>query len=809
MLKNLWQDLRFGLRILWKHPGFGGVAILTLALGIGANTAIFSVLQATFLPQYPLKDPDQVLRVYGNERGQTSAKLHLSVPKFEFVRDQQQVFTGLAGTNFMGMTLIEGSDPPVQINGAIGTANFLQTFGATPIHGRFFEQSEEEGAPMVVIGETLWRERYAADPGIIGRGINLSGSSYTVIGITPKLPGMWQADAWVTRPFQNPLLTPELVQRGVSFLRTVARLKPGVTPEQAQQELALINERYRAAHPDKADSSWNLLTVSMHEDIVGSAKSPILILLAAVGLVLLIACANVANLVLVRFAGRRREIALRTALGASRGRVVQQFLIESLILSAVACALGLLLARISLPVLIRLAQNFITFSGDIEINLLVLAATVGISLITGLLIGIYPALLASNMEPATVLREGGRSMTGSRGQNRVRSVLVAGQVAVTLLLIAGAALLTASFLRLQSQPPGFKPDGVFTAELTLPTSRYPDIDAQARFYRRLTEEISHTPGVVGASLIQGLPLSNRVNRSPYARADGEVPPVHERPLGLTRSVTPGYFNTLEIPLLSGRDFTDRDVNDAPQVVIISRATARRLFPDGDAIGRRILMGTNNGNGLAMEVVGVVDDVRSQSLAQVADVEFYRPVMQRQSLFMQLAVRTQTDPMTITATMGQVLKGIDAELPLNNPQVLTEVVGQSLGQQRLLFTLLALFAGLALTLAAVGIYSVVAYSVATRTNEIGVRMALGATPRNVLFMVIRQSLKPVLIGGVIGLASCIALGHLIERQLYGISASDPMLLTATCVGLVIVALIASWVPARRATRVDPMIALRFQ
>lgn len=809
MLKSVWQDLRFGIRILWKHPFFGAMAVFTLALGIGASTTIFSVIQAAFFAQYPIRNPDEMLRVYGEDPGRNLFQLHLSRPKFEFIRDQQTVLSGLGAVNWVAFTLIESGEPPVQLNGACATANFLQTFGATPILGRFFEQSEEEGAPVVVLSEKLWRERFAADPSVVGRGLNLSSVTHTIIGIAPRLPAFWQADIWVTRPFQPANITPELVQRGVSFLRTVARLKPGVTPEAAQQELNLIAERYRQENPDKVDSTWRIVTVPMRDDIVGSARSPILILMAAVGLVLLLACANVANLVLVRFAGRLREIALRSALGARRARIVQQFLIEGLLISALASALGLILARVSLPVLVALVQNFITFSGDIQINLLVLGASAALALITGLLIGVYPALLASHMEPAVVLREGGRGTTGSRSQNRVQRVLVAGQVAITLLLIAGAALLTASFLRLQSQPPGFRPDGVFTAELTLPQSRYPDIDAQSRFYLRLVDELRTTPGVIAAGLIQGLPLSNRVNRSPYARVDGDVAPVQERPLGLTRSITPGYFATLEIPLLSGRDFTDRDVNDTPQVVIISRATARKLFPEGDTTGRRILMGTNNGVGLSMEVVGVVDDVRSQTLAEVADVEFYRPVMQRQSPFMQLTVRTQTEPMALGATIDDVVKRLDSELPLNNPAGLTAVVGQSLGQQRLLFTLLALFAALALTLAAVGIYSVVAYSVKTRTSEIGVRMALGASPRNVLWLVISQSMKPVLIGGAIGLAVCIALGHLLQRQLFGVSASDPTLLAATCVGLVIVALIASWVPARHATRVDPMVSLRFQ
>ena len=808
MLKDLWRDLRFGARILWKRPGYAAVAIITLALGIGANTAIFSVLQGAFFAQYPIKEPDQLLRVYGEDRGRNLTQLNMSVPKFEFVRDQQTCFSGFGAANFTGFTFLNEAEP-VQVIGAFATANFLQTFGATPVLGRFFEQAEEEGAPVAVLSETFWRKHFAADPAVLGRSIMLSDVSYTIIGVAPRLPAFWQAEVWVTRPFQSPNLSAELIQRGVSFLWAVGRLKPGVTPVAAQQELLLITERYRAERADKVDSSWNLVPVPLRDDIVGTARSPIFTLLAAVGFVLLIACANVANLGLVRFASRRREIALRTVLGASRWRVVQQFFIESLVLSVLACALGLLLAVASLPILIRLAKNFITFSGDIGINLPVLGASLAVALVTGLLIGAYPALQASHLKPSAVLSEGGRTLAGSRGQHRVRSLLVAGQVAITLLLLAGAALLTTSFLRLQNQPPGFRPDGVFVGDLNLPPARYPDIDTQSRFYLRLSEEMRNTPGVTAASLIQGLPLSNRNSRAPYARADGDVLPVKDRPLGLTRSVIPGYFATLGIPLLAGRDFTERDVNNSPQVVVISRGTAQRLFPDGNALGRRVLMGTNQGVGLEMEVVGVVDDVRSQTLAQIAEVEFYRPVMQRQSAAMQLVVRTQSEPAAFAATVDQVLKRLDAQLPLTNPTSLSTVVGQSLSQQRLLFTLIGLFATLALVLAVVGIYSIVAYTVTLRTTEIGVRMALGARPRDVLWLVIRQAMRPVLLGGILGLAACLVLGRLLQRQLYEVSASDPILLFATCVGLGVVALVACWVPARRAARVDPMVALRFQ
>lgn len=808
MLKDFSRDLRFGTRILWKNPRFAAVAIITLALGIGANTTIFSVLQGAFFARYPIKEPDQLLRIYGEDRARSLTQLNMSVPKFEFMRDQQTVFSDFAAANFTGFTFQDQAEP-VQINGAFSTANFLQTFGATPVLGRFFEPAEQEGATVAVLSETLWRERFAADPAVLGRGILLNGVSYTIIGVAPRLPAFWQAEVWVTRPFQVPGLSAELIQRGVSYLWTVGRLKAGVTPAAAQQELLLMTERYRAERADKVDSSWTLVHVPLRDDIVGTARSPIFTLLAAVGFVLLIACANVANLGLVRFASRRREIALRTVLGASRWRVVQQFFVESLVLSVLACALGLLLALVSLPMLISLAQNFITFQGDIGINLPVLGASLGVALLTGLIIGAYPALQASNLKPSAVLSEGGRTLTSSRGQHRVRSLLVAGQVAITLLLLAGALLLTTSFLRLQNQPPGFRPDGVFVGDLTLPPVRYPDIDAQTRFYLRLREDMLTMPGVTAASVIQGLPLSNRNSRTPYARTDGDVLPLKYRPLGLVRAVTPGYFATLGIPLLAGRDFTEHDMSNSPEVVVISRGTERRLFPDGNPVGRRILMGSNNGVGLEMEVVGVVDDVRSLTLAQVEDFEFYRPIMQRQSNAVQLVVQTQTEPAAFAPTAEQVLKRLDAQLPLNDPTSLSAVVGQSLSQQRLLFTLIGLFAALALVLAVVGIYSIVAYTVTLRTTEIGVRMALGARPRDVLWLVIRQAMIPVLLGGVLGLAACLVLGRLIQSQLYEVSASDPTLLFVTCVGLGVVALVACWVPARRAARVDPMVALRFQ
>jgi putative ABC transport system permease protein len=456
--------------------------------------------------------------------------------------------------------------------------------------------------------------------------------------------------------------------------------------------------------------------------------------------------------------------------------------------------------------LVRLAKDFVPFSGDIAINLPVLLGALGVALATGLLIGAYPAAQASRYDPATILREGGRSVAGGRGQQRVRNLLVGGQVAVSIVLLAGAALLLASFSRLLGQSPGFRASGVFTANIALPSPRYDDSAVSSRFWLRLADELHRAPGVVGASLVQAIPLGGGFSRSPYAIAEG-APPLRERPLGLTDSVTPRYFATMNIPMLDGRDFTERDTADAPNVVIISRSTARKLFGGDDPLGRRVAMGSQDGVGLTMEVVGVAEDVRALTLDEVPDVEFYRPVMQRPSTFMQLVVRTESDPAAFAPTGRAVLRNLDPELPLDTPVALDDVVAQSVGRQRLLAVLLGLFGALALVLATIGIYSVVASTVAQRTGEIGVRMALGAGPRDILGLVVGQGMLPVALGVVAGLVGCLLLGRLIASQLYEVSASDPGVLAATSAGLVAVAAVACALPALRAMRVDPITALR--
>jgi predicted permease len=799
------QELGHAWRRLMKSPGFTVAAVVTLALGIGANTAIFSVLYAAFFVPYAVDEPERLLRIYGEDPSRDLSQLNFSVPKFELARAQQTVFTGFDAANFTAFTLLDQGDA-VQVSGAWITSGFLQTFGATPKRGRFFEASEEKGAPVAVISETLWQSRFASDPGVIGRKLALAGATYTIVGIAPRLPAFWQAEVWLPDPFQLPGVPPDVLQRGVSFLTTVGRLQPGVSPERAAGELDLIASRYREQRRENADAAWRLVPVALRTDIVGTSRGALLTLLGAVGLVLMLACANVANLLLVRFSARRREIALRSALGAPRARIVREFLLESVTVSALAGVTGTALAIWSLPALAALAQAFVPFSDDIRVHWPVLAATLATALLTGVVMGAYPAVEASRCDLVTGLHDGGRAIAGGRSQTRMRNALVAGQVAVSLLLLVAASLLIGSFAWLHRQPPGYRAESVFVASLTLPPTRYPEPADQARFFLRMAAEMRGAPGVKDAALIQGLPLTGADSRAPYARADGVVPALKDRPLGLTRSVTPGYFSTLGIPLLRGRDFTEQDDLTRPHVVVVSRDTALKLFPGQDPLGRRVIMGSRSG-GQEMEIVGMVGDVRSQTLARTAAVEFYRPVMQRNQPFMQLAVRTNGEPAAFAGTARAVAKRLDPELALSAVTTLEEVVSQSLGQPRLLVRLLGLFAGLALVLSVIGVYSVVAYTVRQRRTDIGVRMALGARPADVLRLTIGQGLRPVAAGLGFGLAGCAALGRLLQSQLYGVSAFDPVTLAGAGVSLAAVAAAACWVPARRAARLDPVRTLR--
>ena len=804
-IDELVQDLRYCGRTIARNPGFASIAVLTLALGIGANTAIFSVVNAAFFAPYKVSEPDRLVRLLGQDLKRELRQLAFSVPKIELIREQQQSFSAFGAMSYLPLTLQTKADPE-QVIGAITTSAFLDTFGATPLAGRFFRADEERGSNVVVLGEDLWRSRFAADPGTIGRSITLSGNAYIVIGVAPRLPAFWDADAWTTDPFQYPGISDDTIRRGFSYLLPVGRLKPGVSEEQARRELEVLAGRYAEANPANADATWTLTAVALRDDIVGAARSSLLTLLAAVGLLLVVACANVANLLLVRFTGRRQEIGLRSALGASRRRIVRQFLVESMVLSLAAAITGAAFAYWSLPGLLVLAQNNLPFANDISISVPVLVATGLLALGAGLLMGMYPAVQGSRADIVTVLRDGGRTIAGALGSHRARRAIVAAQVAVSLVLLVGATLLVTSFARLRSQHTGFDARNVFVAGVNLPAARYPDFESQGRFYLRLTESLRKTAGVQNAALTAVAPLSGGFTRAPYAVVEGAVPPLNERPLGLTVSVTPGYFSTMRIPMIAGRDFTERDTEDAPLVAIVSKSTSRKLGGEAGLIGRRLIMGAQGG-GQVMEVVGIVDDVRTQTLASTSEVEFYRPVQQRGRQSMQMMVRTSGDAAAFESQARQVLASLDPTLPLISNTTLSTVVDQSLAQQRLLFVLLGVFAGLAVVLSAVGIYGVVASYVGQRTSEIGVRMALGAGRSQVVRGILGQSLVPVGAGLLIGLVATMGLGRFVQGLLFEVSPLDPVMLGGSMLLLGVVAAAACAIPSSRAARIDPVTALR--
>src|SRR6266480_3096352 len=806
---NDMNDVRFALRQLRKSPAFTVLAVITLALGIGMNTAIFSLIQDLFLRGLPFSEPGRVVRIYGESKERDLKQMPSSVPKFWHYRDGQTVFSSIAA-DWGNAFIMTGSGEPIQLLGGNVTANYFELLGIHPILGRSFLPEEESKGDVVMVTASFWRKHFNSNPAILGRSITLNGAPTTIIGVLPNLPISWfgrDSEIFANKPFEPPGLTKERLMRGVSFMRVIARLKPGISISQAQAAMPALFQSYREQHPETADNSWTSVLVSAAEDVTENLRPAFLTLLAAVGAVLLIACSNVANLLLVRFTGRRREIALRMALGAERRGIVRLFVFESTLVSVIAGAVGLCLALWTVSVVPQVAGRNIPLEGGVTLHWPVLVFTLGLSLITGLLMGLYPAWQSSRADLVDGLKEGGRGASGSRGQHRFRRGLVTTQVGLSVVLLAGAAMLVSSFVRLSRQEAGFQSERVWTGGIGLPPAQYPDAAARARFAERLINELQTSAGIEAVSIADAVPLSGNYSTTPYARVDKDPVPLNQRPLGLTRSIFPSYFHTLGIPLMSGRDFTERDGADQPLVVILSNSTAKKLFPNENPIGHRILFGGENGNELQAEVVGIVGDVRSQKLAKANDVEFYRPWPQRSTPFLNVLVRSATKPEATAGIVRAALNRIDNGLPILQPNTLGAIVTQSLGQERLTMALLGVFAGIALLLAVVGIYGAVAYTVEQRTGEIGVRMALGAQTTDVLRLVVRQGMNPVILGLIIGLAGTFAVGRLLAAQLYQISPHNPLLLAATAIVLAVAALLACLIPARRATCVDPIQALR--
>jgi putative ABC transport system permease protein len=798
-MQTLLQDLRYGARLLYKNRGFTLIAVFTLALGIGANTAIFSVVNAVLLRPLPYEASERLVYVHDSNPTAGFPRFPSSSPNFADWRQQQQSFEYLAalmGWNFN----LTGRGEPERLQGGRVSAEFFPLLGIKPLLGRNFLPEEDKAGKnrVVLLSQVLWQRRFAEDRNIIGQAITLNSESYTIIGIIPpEFREPYGSELWIPGGFD------EFNRRGQHFLSVLGRLKHGVTLEQAQTDLETIAHRLEQQYPD-TNKGWSVHLVPLLEVIVGDIHLALWLMFAAVGCVLLIACVNVANLLLARAATRRREVVIRSALGASRWRIIRQLLAESLLLAIIGGGFGLLLAVWGIDLLTSFSDG-IPRVEEIGLDQRVLNFTLLITLLTGLTFGLGPALQSSKPELGEALREGGKGgETGWRG-HRTRRLLVVAQIALSLVLLTGAGLLLKSFLRLHQVELGFQPEHVLTAEISLPQKRYADAQQRNNFYRNLLHQVSAVPGLKSAGLIDPLPLFGDSGAEFFI----EGGPLLSNGRGHNsnfRRCSPEYFRTLSIPLLQGRTFTERDTAEAEQVLIINRTFQQRFFPNGDALGKRIAF--RGPDGPWHTIVGVVGDVRHARLKQEAGLELYRPFAQSPAGSVTLAVKSALEPGVVVAAIRSEVSKLDSEQPIHGIRLMSEVISRDIESDRFNLLLLVVFAMVALLLAAIGIYGVMNYAVTERTRELGVRMALGAQTRDVLKLVVGQAILLILAGVASGMGAALALTHLMEQLLFEVEANDPMTFTLVSLLLAGIALLACLVPARRATKIDPMIALRW-
>jgi predicted permease len=817
-METLLQDMRYGARMLWKNRAFTAVAVLALALGIGANSAIFSIVNTILLQPLPYDDPDGLVLL--TESNAQIPNMSISLPNLRDWKEQNQVFEQIGAYRGASFNLT-GGEQPERLSGQQAEAAVFSILGLEPIHGRTFASEEDRpgGARVALLSYGLWQRRFGGEPSIVGNSLTLNGDSYTVIGVMPPDLGVIADNTEVFVPFGQ--FTPELPQARGNHpgIYALARLKPGVGAEQARTEMAAIARRIGELEPSAAGNS--VTVTPMHEALTSELRPALLVLLGVVGFVLLIACANVANLLLARAAAREKELAIRAALGAGRIRIARQLLTESVLLALAGGALGLLLAGWGTDLLVAsLPENAPVFrKDDIGVDRWVVAFTFGVSILSALVFGLIPAFHASQSNPNDALKEGGRDSAG--GSSRVRNGLVVAEVAIALVLLVGAGLMLKSFARLQEVDPGFDAENVLTMRIALPQTKYADRAQWTGFYRDLVARVSTLPGVQAAGVSNGIPLASGGSESGLV-VEGQPPPKtpEEATLTLYNTVSPEYHRAMGVRLFRGRYFTEQDTEQTTPVAIIDDMMAERFWPDGDPVGKRIAFefkgkSVEDSQPIWREVVGVVGHVRHYDMEQRVRVGLYTPVrqlplwMQERRPSMGLAVRTSTDPAQMTAAVRGEVRALDRDLPVFGVSTMEQIVSTAVAQRRLSTWLLGIFAAVAIVLTVVGIYGVIAYSVAQRTHEIGVRMALGAEARDVMKMILKQGALLIAAGVAIGLAAAFLLSRLMASLLFGVGASDPATFVAVPLLLVGVALLACYIPARRATRVDPLVALRYE
>ena len=795
--------LRYAARQLLKSPGFTLVAILGLALGIGANVALFSVVNSVFLRPLPYHEPDRLVRLSSTNEESNLTRVGFSYTRFLEVQQRQQVFSDLA-LSAVNVFTLTGRGDPEQLVGLQASSTLLPALGLEPLLGRNFSADDDRrgGERVALIGYAMWQQRFNRDPSVLGQTLTLDGAPYTIIGVLPEAATAFPLDRqqmWVPRPAEVPYL--EALNNGGYWFQVIARLEPGVSLGQAREAMNVIAAGYRAAKPGNVDAPSRIEVVPLLEDAVGAERRSYLLLFGAVGCVLLIACANVANLLLARFAGRRREIAARFALGASRSEVVRQLVTESMLLAVLGGAAALLLAEWALRALVALGADLIPRAAEIRIDPVALGFSLLATLVTGLAIGLLPALQASGVNVLEALKEAGRGSLGSG--RRLRASLLVVEVSLSLVLLIAAGLLLTSFARLQRVEPGFEPEGVFTAELALPQQRYTG-EKLAAFYEQLSQRLTTLPGATSAALTDRVPLTGGGGPTIVAVGGRPLPPLSERSGAYRHLVSPRYFSTLQIPIRAGRDFDERDNARVPHVAIINETFARRLFPGEDPIGRTLITGMVQ---RPSQIVGVVADVRSSGLNAPPEADYFLPALQRTESFTNILVRTTMSPAAMAPLVRQALRAVDPDLPLLQPQALSTRIAQTVANRKLALVLLAGFAALALVLASLGVYSVMAHMVAFRTSEIGLRMALGASPNAVMRMVLGHAGRLTLVGIMFGIGGALVVSRLMRQALFDVDPAEPFVYIALSVTLLLVAECASFFPARRATRIDPVIALR--
>ena len=807
---TLLQDVRYGLRGLWSNRAFTLVAVCSLALGIGANTAIFSLVNAVLFKPLPLTDPERLALVW-EEVPAIGAVHDTPAPgNYSDWKAQNKVFEDMAAFSWQSLNLT-GDGEPEKLSAYGVTANAFPLLGVRPAMGRnFLPEEDRPGADKVVIlSHGLWQRRYGGEPGILNRQILLDGEQHTVVGVMPA--GFQFLQSYIGLWVPAALSQEELARRDMHYLTVVARLKPGVTHEQAQADIGAITERIAQSDPQESQGLQSSV-LPLREQLTGSVRRPLFMLVAAVGFVLLIACANIANLLLARATGRRKEIAVRTALGASRVRIVRQLLTESVLLATFGGAAGLLLASWSFEFLKKLIPDTLTLSADLKLDMAVLGYALVVSFLTGLIFGLAPALQASRVELNEALKQGGgRAGLGAAG-GRLRSAFVVVEVALALVLLVGAGLMIQTVFQMRDQYAGFRPEQVLTVRTVLPERKYGELERRAAYYDEVLQRVQHLPGVVSVGYTTSVPLQWKGGANGFT-LEGPPPPPGVATNAIHRQVSANYLQTLGIALREGRYFEERDNGQTMPVMIVNETMARKYWPGESALGKRIKFGIEKGPNPWRTIVGVVADVRQMGMDAPVKAEMYFPYRQVASHAFykprDLVIRAAGDPLALVPSVRGAVHSVDADQPLSNIATWEKLLSDETGSRGLAMVLLAAFAGLALLLAGLGIYGVLAYFVTQHVPEIGVRLALGAQRRDILRLVLKKGMGLALGGLALGLAAAYALTRLVESLLFGVSATDPLTFGAVALLLGAVALVACLVPARRATNVDPMVALRYE